>query len=108
MGKIIRISDEIFTRLQSHAEPLVDTPARVIERVLDFYEAHHGKEGDGPQGSMRAAQAKLLTPIEFAEEAGVTPGHIRNLIRQGKIAGQQDGRYGRWSIPYSELEKMKK
>jgi hypothetical protein len=31
-----------FSRLQRHAEPLIDTIDTVINRVLDFYEAHHG------------------------------------------------------------------
>lgn len=39
-GKVIRISNSIFTRLQGIAEPLTDTPASVIERLLDFYEQH--------------------------------------------------------------------
>ncbi|WP_013322567.1 T4SS efffector SepA family protein [Gloeothece verrucosa] len=37
-SRVIRISESIFTRLQSHAEPLVDTPATVIEKLLDYYE----------------------------------------------------------------------
>ena len=41
MSKVIRISEETFNRLQEHAEPLVDTPAAVIERLLDFYERHN-------------------------------------------------------------------
>jgi len=35
----IEISDIDFQRLQSIAEPLVDTPATVISRILDFYES---------------------------------------------------------------------
>ncbi len=39
MGKVIRISDETFSRLQQLAEPLVDTPASVIDKLLDQYES---------------------------------------------------------------------
>ncbi|MGL6140844.1 MAG: T4SS efffector SepA family protein [Planktothrix sp.] len=39
-GKVIRISNPIFTRLQAIAEPLTDTSASVIEKLLDFYEQH--------------------------------------------------------------------
>lgn len=35
MSKVIRISESIFEQLQQLAEPLVDTPASVIERLLD-------------------------------------------------------------------------
>lgn len=41
MSKVIRISDTIFSRLQQYSTPLVDTPASVIERVLDYYEKSH-------------------------------------------------------------------
>ncbi|WP_039895314.1 T4SS efffector SepA family protein [Lyngbya sp. PCC 8106] len=41
MSKVIRISNQIFTRLQEIAEPLTDTPASVIERLLDFYEENY-------------------------------------------------------------------
>lgn len=35
---VIRISDETFDRLKDIAEPLVDTPNKVINRLLDFYQ----------------------------------------------------------------------
>ena len=38
MSPVIRISDEIFKRLQKLATPLVDTPASVIGKLLDRYE----------------------------------------------------------------------
>lgn len=38
MSKVIRISDKTFSRLQNLAEPLVDTPASVIDKLLDEYE----------------------------------------------------------------------
>jgi hypothetical protein len=37
-GKVIRISDEAFSRLQNLAEPFIDTPSSVVEKLLDFYE----------------------------------------------------------------------
>ncbi len=37
---VVRISDEVFERLQVVAIPLVDTPGSVIEKLLDFYESH--------------------------------------------------------------------
>jgi len=37
---VIRVPDPVFERLQNAATPLVDTPGSVIEKLLDFYEAH--------------------------------------------------------------------
>ncbi|MCC6795863.1 MAG: hypothetical protein IT366_12165 [Candidatus Hydrogenedentes bacterium] len=39
MAPVIRIPDEIFARLQQLAEPLVDTPATVIRKLLDAHES---------------------------------------------------------------------
>lgn len=39
MSKVVRISDEAFSRLQQLAEPLVDTPSSVIDKLLDKYES---------------------------------------------------------------------
>lgn len=41
MTEVIRISESIFQRLQVLATPLVDTPASVVEKLLDFYDAHN-------------------------------------------------------------------
>ena len=43
MSTIIRISDSTFERLKALAEPLVDTPATVIDRVLDFYDKQNNR-----------------------------------------------------------------
>lgn len=39
MMPVVRIPDLLFERLQTHAKPFVDSPAAVIERLLDFYES---------------------------------------------------------------------
>lgn len=39
MMPVIRVPDDVFRRLQRIATPLVDTPATVIERLLDSHEA---------------------------------------------------------------------
>lgn len=39
MSRVIRISENTFQRLQRVAVPLEDTPASVIERLLDFYDS---------------------------------------------------------------------
>ncbi len=42
---VIRISDQVFSRLQKLAEPFVDTPGIVIERLLDYYEKNRNENG---------------------------------------------------------------
>jgi len=44
MSTQIDIPDTLFQRLQSHAEPLVDTPTTVIRRALDCYESQSERE----------------------------------------------------------------
>ena len=41
MTPTIRISDETFERLKKLAEPFVDTPGHVVERLLDLHDARH-------------------------------------------------------------------
>jgi hypothetical protein len=40
MPPVIRIPDHVYFRLQQHATPFVDTPAIVVERLLDYYDEH--------------------------------------------------------------------
>ncbi|WP_457653116.1 hypothetical protein [Rhodocaloribacter sp.] len=65
MSKVIRISQQIFSRLQQLAEPLVDTPASVIERLLDFYQEHkHKDEGKEKmkKETLKSSQSKSNEP----------------------------------------------
>ncbi len=39
MSRVIRIHEATFNRLQKLATPLVDTPATVIDTLLDFYDS---------------------------------------------------------------------
>ncbi|MBW2307970.1 MAG: hypothetical protein JRG73_13675 [Deltaproteobacteria bacterium] len=45
MSRVIRISESIFQRLQKLAIPLEDTPASVIEKLLDFYDSRDKQAG---------------------------------------------------------------
>lgn len=59
MTPVIRISDEVFRKLQALSEPLVDTPNSVIERLLESATAA------GPKGSTQpgapAPRARQVT-----------------------------------------------
>ena len=39
MMPVIRVPDDVFSRLQKIATPLVDTPASVVKRLLDLHES---------------------------------------------------------------------
>ena len=56
MMPVIRISDDVFRRLQNLATPLVDTPASVIERLLDSHESSVGTK-KLPAGSGQSVAA---------------------------------------------------
>lgn len=56
MMPVVRIPDELFERLQVHAKPFVDSPASVIERLLDFYETK--KKGDRAPIAKRSGQTR--------------------------------------------------
>jgi len=58
MTPVIRVPDDVFRRLQGVASPLVDTPASVIERLLDHYEA---SRGTAPAPSAQAAGNETAT-----------------------------------------------
>ncbi|HUF10310.1 MAG TPA: hypothetical protein VMO47_13400 [Rhodothermales bacterium] len=65
MSKVIRISEETFNRLQEHAEPLVDTPAAVIERLLDFYERHNRRFDVDAMRDRRFAAPSIVSESSF-------------------------------------------
>lgn len=64
MAHQIQLSEELFTRLQKHAVPFVDTPISVIERALDALEAgdeekHSSSPSDGTRTFNPAAPPNL-------------------------------------------------
>ncbi|WP_217907649.1 hypothetical protein [Desulfosediminicola ganghwensis] len=62
MSRVIRISDSIFSRLQAHSIPLVDTPATVIERILDYYEKNCQQVGESLLGGISPGSGLYLAP----------------------------------------------
>ena len=82
---VIRISDPVFGRLQAIATPLVDTPASVIEKLLDFYDSHgrtrSGVSKAAPKQTVQSAKATVLPP-----EAPPDLAHTR--ISSAKFAGE--------------------
>jgi hypothetical protein len=82
MSKVIRISEETFIRLQELAEPLVDTPATVIERLLDFYE----RERRRPENVRRVLQRQIRHPDEHVM---MSPIHEMRMERIGAVVKEE-------------------
>ncbi len=90
MTPVIRISDLTYKRLQAYATPFVDTPASVVERILDEYEARHGaaKHTETPGASPPTYQDE---PLQLDPDS---PGSIRfTTILQGHIGGRS---FSKW------------
>jgi len=60
MSQVIRIPQVLYERLENHAYGF-DTPANVIEKILNFYETNCGEE-------IEATEEKTEIPIESPNE----------------------------------------
>ncbi|MFV1980997.1 MAG: hypothetical protein ACC655_07585 [Rhodothermia bacterium] len=85
MSKVIRISEETFIRLQEHAEPLVDTPATVIDRLLEFYERQQRK----PENPRRMLAARLTGSDSFVMESRLS-APLASTYMAGDVFGDFD------------------
>jgi len=59
MMPVVRIPENVFARLQKHAEPFVDTPVSVIERLLDFYERQRRSSAGGKEPAAAAVKPSV-------------------------------------------------
>jgi hypothetical protein len=66
MAPVIRISEQVFRRLQRLGEPLVDTPSSVIERVVEHYEKSAQPRNDGSPAIR--LQAEPSSPVVTVSE----------------------------------------
>lgn len=66
MSPVIRLSNELFERLESHAVGF-DSPSGVIERVLNYYEVHSSE--DRGANNRVAAGTKTIIP-RFGKQIG--------------------------------------
>ena len=55
----VRISEAVFQRLQSHAEPFVDSPETVIQRLLDHWDTTHKSDAKGSLAEVAARRATV-------------------------------------------------
>jgi len=64
MGYTLEIPDELFSKLQRHAVPLIDTPLSVIERALRALEAGDEAPTSGPS-SLRTFNPSAPPDLKF-------------------------------------------
>ena len=79
MMPVVRIPDPVFERLKAVAEPLVDTPASVIQKLLVFYEDHRG---DQEKANVHRAGAEEADPFHSDGD----PLRFRRATRFGPCA----------------------
>jgi hypothetical protein len=103
MSKVIRISEETFIRLQEHAEPLVDTPATVIERLLDFYERQRRR----PENFRRGEVTRYMTDAMLSEPFGdfEYPPIVPSLFLAPASQEHVEATVER-SVPYAKAERL--
>ncbi len=82
---VIRISDPVFGRLQKIAAPFVDTPASVIERLLDFYESRSNHDKQPQQSSTLFEADVAINDFDPYDPPDLT--HTHNV--KARISGQR-------------------
>src|SRR5437870_894320 len=86
MSGVIRISADVFERLQKHAEPLVDTPADVISRLLDSYDGRNGTTGKNvadkqePKMGNQTSRYRDKNGIERSRNGTLTDSFLKKLL----------------------------
>lgn len=85
MTRLVRIPDELFARLQAHGKAFVDTEADVIQRLLDFYEAH-SRASDGSKVRGESAEQEGRDPgARTPRERGATVEIGRHVIQAASV-----------------------
>jgi hypothetical protein len=56
---VVRLPESTYERLQSHAKPFTDTPATVVDRLLDHYEGRN--DGSSQDGSTSKERGDLMS-----------------------------------------------
>lgn len=94
-GRTIVVDDEVFKRLQSEAQPLIDTPNSVLRRLLALDAKPVRRGALGPlleAGLLEPGQRLVWRRRNLAREylAYVTPeGHLR--LDDGRICDSPSG-----------------
>ena len=103
MSKVIRIPESVFQRLQQLAVPLVDTPASVIARLLDFHDSQQNGEVSVIEGSGGPVQAKSVDSVR--EPESVNDPSTRASRQRGVVVKVEEQTFKAISVPdlYSQV-----
>lgn len=97
MMPVIRIPDPVFERLQTIAKPFVDTPATVIERLLDFYDSRTPKEAQAQSTVTHKDRSFVTVTTDFDPHDPPSLKHTRVL--KAEIGGLE-------ALGWNELVQM--
>ncbi len=97
---VVRIPGPVFERLQTFATPLIDTPATVIEKLLNFYEAHQDRN---QRAATRPARSTATSPRATSQSSRTS---LRDRFRThlDAIVPKLGARVGDWSQGRSIVE----
>ncbi|MCH7954335.1 MAG: hypothetical protein IIC40_01195 [Candidatus Marinimicrobia bacterium] len=111
MSPTIRIPDDIYKRLQKLAKPFVDTPAAIIERLLDFNDNYYKMEMK-PSSDDTGISVRKLDPNspEDLSHTRILKAHFgsanvdrpgwNNLVKVAHIVAKNEGK------SFSELSQL--
>jgi hypothetical protein len=85
----IEIPDSLFERLQKLAVPLVDTPATVIQRLLNGHEAETGQAITRADAGQPGPGESRRAPALSESEPGKVPSLRHTRILEAKFAGRK-------------------
>lgn len=86
---IIEIPDTLFARLQKLAVPLVDTPATVIQRLLNSHEVETGEGVGAEVAGPASAREQRRTQALSESEPGKVPSLRHTRILTADFAGRK-------------------
>jgi hypothetical protein len=100
-SQVIRISNQIFARLQKLGEPFTDTPASVIERVLDFYENNYDNTTNDT--SKKTEDNKVLDYSDYVEFKASDPPNLKHTEIEVVILDTKKPYKTRWNTLVRDL-----
>jgi hypothetical protein len=96
MMPVIRVPESTYRRLQSIAEPFIDTPVTVIERLIDEHEAHH----------QLAQTDKNSDDVEIHVLGPDTPHDLRHTRVLRARIGAREIRKPRWNKLVHDMHRL--
>lgn len=97
----VEIPDIIYQRLQTYATPFVDTPATVIEKLLNFYETHHSDD------NYIYRQKNIQPPVNQNQTMNEIKNFKPDTLESLKHTKVRQAKFGGYSITSPNWNKIK-